>query len=137
MEEKRFCLLLFGQNRYSCIGYSTTETFTIDGFYSCFYTFITHNIGILSHGTQQISVIDQTQDSIRLIKAYTDYVILTGSLDGVTGAGGGTFVTSEDTYNALGNIVLCNTLGFCCIAFAVLSLQKFEISSFKCRTETW
>ena len=74
MEEKRFCLLLFGQNRYSCIGYSTTETFTIDGFYSCFYTFITHNIGILSHGTQQISVIDQTQDSIRLIKAYTDYV---------------------------------------------------------------
>mgnify|MGYP007049180663 CR=1 FL=1 len=81
MEEKRFCLLLFGQNRYSCIGYSTTETFTIDGFYSCFYTFITHNIGILSHGTQQISVIDQTQDSIRLIKAYTDYVILTGSLD--------------------------------------------------------
>lgn len=86
MEEKRFCLLLFGQNRYSCIGYSTTETFTIDGFYSCFYTFIPHNIGILSHGTQQISVIDQTQDSIRLIKAYTDYVILTGSLDGVTGA---------------------------------------------------
>ena len=56
-------------------------------------------------------------------------------LDGITGTGCGSLVTSEDTYNTLCDVVLSDGLGLRCITFAVLGLHKLIALSFECRAE--
>ena len=123
-------------NGYACISYFSAKRLAADCCNCCLYAFITHNVRILCHCAKQETIFNQVLDCIRLIKAYADN-ILAGCLDSVSCTSCRTFVTSEDTNNALCNVVLCNTLGFCCITFAVLCFQKVVVASIKCAAEAF
>ena len=51
--------ILFCQNRNTCILNSAAEGIAFQCFYSSLHVFLTHNIRILSHGAEQVSVVDQ------------------------------------------------------------------------------
>ena len=77
--------ILFCQNRNTCILNSAAEGIAFQCFYSSLHAFLTHNIRILSHGAEQVSVVDQVHNCVRFIKADTDDLRAARSLDGITG----------------------------------------------------
>ena len=119
------------------IGFENAEFLAVDCFYSCFYAFRSHNIWVLSHCAKKISVVDQVQNRVRFIKTNTDDVSVSSCFDGISGTSCGAFITSEDTNNTLCNVVLCDTLGFCSITFAVLGFHDLEVCAVKCCAEAF
>ena len=79
-----------------------------------------HEIRVLSHCAEKISVVDKVHDRVRFIEANADDACIAGCLDGITGTGRGTFVTAEDTNNALCDVVLSDGLGLRRVTFAIL-----------------
>ena len=74
--------------------------------------FIAHHIRILRHRAQEMSVCDQSLDRIGFIKAYAHDVGAAGCLDRITCSCCTSFVTAEDTYYFLCDVVLRDLLGF-------------------------
>ena len=103
----------------------------------CLHALITHHIGVLRHGAEQIAVFNQVLYRIRLIEAHTDDAGIARRFDGVARARGGTLVTTEDADYALGDIVLRNALGLRRITLTVLGLQNVETASLECRPEAF
>ena len=114
---------LLGQNRDTGIGDSAAQVLAVQNCAGSLDALVAHNVGVLSHGGQDVAVSDQAQDSIGLVEADTDNVS-TGSLDSVAGTVGSTLVAAEDTNDALSDVVLSDGLGLGSIAFAVLGLQQ-------------
>ena len=113
------------------------QALALDGSNRSFYAVLAHHVGVLGHGAEQITVVDQVHDCVGLVKAHADDVGVAGSLDGVAGAGGGTLVTAEDAHNALGDIVLRDGLGLGRVAFAVLGFHQLVALALKCGAEAF
>ena len=111
------------QNGNAGIGDSAAQSFALQSSNSSLNAFVTHDIGVLSHGSQNEAVLDQAHDGIGLVETDNDHVG-SSSLDSIAGAVGGTFVTAEDTHNTLGDVVLSDGLGLGSVAFTVLGLQQ-------------
>ena len=115
-------VLLFFQDRHACIGYGSAKGVSFKGLNTGFHALCAHYVRVLGHGAEQVSVVNQSKDGIRFIKANADDPVLTRCLDGIASACGGSFVTAKDARHALGDVVLGNALGLGCIAFPVLCL---------------
>ena len=113
------------QDRDTSIGNGAAQILALQGGNGSLHAFVAHDIGVLGHGGQDVTVVDQAQDGIGLIKAHADN-IHTGCLHSVASTIGGAFVATEDAHNPLGDVVLGNALGLGGVAFAVLGLQQLE-----------
>ena len=123
-------------DRDTCIRYKTAKCLALKRADSCLNTVSTHEIRVLSHCAEKISVVDKVHDRVRFIETNADDACIAGCLDGITGTGRGTFVAAEDTDNALCNVVLSDGLGLRRVTFAILCLHKFKIGSFECLAES-
>ena len=112
-----------GQDGNAGIGDSAAQGLALQSSNSGLNAFVAHDIGVLSHGSQDEAVLDQAQDSVGLVEADNDNVS-SSCLDSVACTVGGAFVTAEDTNDALGDVVLSDGLGLCSVAFTVLGLQQ-------------
>ena len=117
---------LLGEHGHAGVGDRAAQALAVDGLNCGLYALVTHDVGVLGHGGQQIAVVDEAQDGVGLVKAHADDVGLAGGLDGVARAGGGALVAAEDAHHALGDVVLGDGLGLGGVALAVLGLQQLE-----------
>ena len=122
------------QNGNAGIGNRAAQALALQSSNSSLNTFVAHDIGVLSHGSQDVAVLDQAQDGIGLVETDTDHR-RTGSLDSIACTVGGAFVSAENANNALSDVVLSNGLGLGSVAFAVLGLQQFECGTLESGTE--
>ena len=125
-----------GQNGDTGIGDLAAQALALQSSNSGLNAFVTHNVGVLSHGGQDVAILDQAQDRIGLIEAHADHVCASG-LDSVAGTVGGAFVAAEDTNDTLGDVVLSDRLGLGSVAFAVLGLQQLEAGALKSGAEAF
>ena len=123
-------------DRNACIRYKTAKCLTLKRTDSCLNTVSTHEIRVLSHCAEKISVIDKVHDRVGFIETNADDTCIAGCLDCITGTGRGPLVAAEDADNALCDVVLSDGLGLRCVTFAVLGLHKFKIGSFECLAES-
>ena len=120
----RLCL----QNGNTRIGDLAAKVFALQRRNGSLHALVAHNIGVLRHGCKNVAVLNQTEDRIRLIKAYADNVRVC-SLDRVASAVGGAFVAAEDADHALRDVVFSDGLGLCGVTLAVLRLEQFKIGA--------
>ena len=123
-------------DRNACIRYKTAKCLTLKRTDSCLNTVSTHEIRVLSHCAEKISVVDKVHDRVGFIETNADDACIAGCLDGITGTGRGALVAAEDADNTLCDVVLSDGLGLRCIAFAVLGLHELKAFSFECLTES-
>ena len=126
----RLCL----QNGNTRIGDLAAKVFALQRRNGSLHALVAHNIGVLRHGCKNVAVLNQTEDRIRLIKAYADNVRVC-SLDRVASAVGGAFVAAEDADHALRDVVFSDGLGLCGVTLAVLGFQKLKVGAFECGAE--
>ena len=133
--EWRFCLGslldgILGEYRYAGVNVFGVQCLAFQYSHSSFDTFITHDIRVLGHYSQEVAVPYQLENGVGLVKAYTDDAAASFP-NGVAGANSGTFVSTEDAHDALGDVVRGYFLGPCCIAFAVLGFEDFKVAAFE------
>ena len=117
------CAGLSLQNGNTGIGDCAAQSFALQSSNSSLNAFVTHDVGVLSHGSQDVAVSDQAHDGIGLVEADNDNVG-SSSLNSITCTVGGAFVAAEDTNDTLGDVVLSDGLGLGSVAFTVLGLQQ-------------
>ena len=122
------------QNRNAGVGHGAAQAFAIEHSHSGLHALIAHHVGVLGHGGQDVTVLDQAEDRVGLVEAHADHVSI-GSLDRIAGAVRGALVAAEDAHDALGDVVFRNGLGLGSVALAVLGLEQLKARALKSGAE--
>ena len=122
------------EHGHAGVGDLAAQALALQGGHSGLYALVAHHVGVLGHGGQQVAVVNEAHDGVRLIEAHA-HDGLAGGLNGVARASGGALVAAIDAHNALGDEVLGDGLGLGGVALAELGLQQGVAGALKGGTE--